>query len=583
MPVNKLGTASVSVEADTTGFGKGLPAKLKAALSGTEREAKRAGRRIGREIIDGIGEEIIRKTPALRAKINAMLRGIKVTAKVNVDVDVSTDNDRASKLAERLKGKIEGQITGSLKSASNGIQGIFGRLMPKSVQTAALVVSLASIIGTVLAGATNALGRELLNVVKLSGFLPSILAAAAITAVTLKVGLLGVSDALQAVFSRDPEKLDEALKKLTPSARAFVLEVNKALPVFDRIKAVTQEAMFRPLNGLVTNIINNLGPTVTAGMERVATSLGNMVATVGMLFTDPKMKPLIDSIFRGAADLLDKLGGPLSRVLESLLLAAGAAMPSLGKLGDTVGGLLDKFATWLNNAIADGRFQGWLDSALRTFNDVLNVVKELAKLFGVLFDDANKEGKSFLEIIADMIRDFREFVQSREGQYAFEGIATAAKIAGAILIGIIAIFGVMVAAVGSFVNAVASAVSWLDRLLNRIPGLNALSGFSIGSGTSVNRFNPGHRASGGIIERPELSTLGEDGREVVIPLTRPGRARQLAEQSGLTRMLPDAGTRIVSQKFYLGEEEVRARMVETVERTVNGAVMDATYGTRSAA
>jgi hypothetical protein len=44
-------------------------------------------------------------------------------------------------------------------------------------------------------------------------------------------------------------------------------------------------------------------------------------------------------------------------------------------------------------------------------------------------------------------------------------------------------------------------------------------------------------AAGGIFSRATAAVIGEAGREVVIPLTRPTRARQLAEESGLLNVL----------------------------------------------
>ena len=44
-------------------------------------------------------------------------------------------------------------------------------------------------------------------------------------------------------------------------------------------------------------------------------------------------------------------------------------------------------------------------------------------------------------------------------------------------------------------------------------------------------------AAGAIITRPTLAAVGEAGREVVIPLTRPDRALHLARQSGLEQFI----------------------------------------------
>jgi hypothetical protein len=48
-------------------------------------------------------------------------------------------------------------------------------------------------------------------------------------------------------------------------------------------------------------------------------------------------------------------------------------------------------------------------------------------------------------------------------------------------------------------------------------------------------------ANGGIVYGPTRALIGEAGREVVIPLTRPQRAAELAERSGLLNLLARQG------------------------------------------
>lgn len=87
-------------------------------------------------------------------------------------------------------------------------------------------------------------------------------------------------------------------------------------------------------------------------------------------------------------------------------------------------------------------------------------------------------------------------------------------------------------------GAIASAISGTIRSqLNRIIG-------AINSGIAkVDGMLPGSLpripmlANGAILRQPTLFVGGEAGDEVVVPLTRPRRARELAEQSGLMRLL----------------------------------------------
>lgn len=577
-PAASLGKAQVTVEADLKTFGKGLAPKLKAALADTDREAKRAGRRIGSQIIDGIAAELQRKTPLLRRKINAMLRGIRVKAKVKVDVDVDKGSVKGAteSIAGRLRGHLSSETFGGLFSAARGLRGIMGKIGSNPAMLAA-AVSLLSLAATAAAGALNAAGREALNLVKAVGFVPAAISVAAATALTLKLAFIGVGDAVDAVFSRDPEKLQEALKGLTPAARHFVLELQKALPIFDKIKATAQQRFFAPLVGTVTMLTEALGPTVIAGVKDVATSLGMMFQQIGALFASEKTVTFLQRLFETTGNIITTLSGPITRLIGAFMSMAQAAFPGLEGVSTSVGDMIDRFAAWIEGAVADGRFQKWLDDAKETFGEVKDLTVELTKLFGVLFDDAQNEGSSFLTTTTDLIKSWREFAESNEGKLAMDGMATAAKIAGIILVGVLGTLWLMVAAVGSFVGAVERAIEALDRLAakNRaarfgIAGLGGLAGGLIAS-----------NADGSIVRRPTLSTLAEDGAEVVIPLTRPSRARQLAHQSGLDRMLGDSG-RPTTQIFYLGEEQIQARMIRTVDSVLADTVTDVAYGPRAA-
>jgi hypothetical protein len=51
--------------------------------------------------------------------------------------------------------------------------------------------------------------------------------------------------------------------------------------------------------------------------------------------------------------------------------------------------------------------------------------------------------------------------------------------------------------------------------------------------TAVTSSGMGARANGGIITKPEISLIGEAGTEVIIPLSRPNRAMELMQETGL--------------------------------------------------
>lgn len=91
-----------------------------------------------------------------------------------------------------------------------------------------------------------------------------------------------------------------------------------------------------------------------------------------------------------------------------------------------------------------------------------------------------------------------------------------------------------------------------------------------------------HLSRGDIVTSPTLALLGEQSKpEVVIPLTNPGRARQLAEQSGLTQMLQMATlTPVVNVTVMLGNGQILDVVDQRVDSKMNDQAQAYAFGAR---
>jgi hypothetical protein len=83
-------------------------------------------------------------------------------------------------------------------------------------------------------------------------------------------------------------------------------------------------------------------------------------------------------------------------------------------------------------------------------------------------------------------------------------------------------------------------------------------------------------ANGGIVYLPETVNVAESGPELILPLTKPARAAQLAEQSGLTKMLGSETNVMV----FIGDEQLEARMVRVVNGSNRSQALAMAQGTR---
>lgn len=81
-------------------------------------------------------------------------------------------------------------------------------------------------------------------------------------------------------------------------------------------------------------------------------------------------------------------------------------------------------------------------------------------------------------------------------------------------------------------------------------------------------------ADGGIVTRPTLGLVGEAGDEVVIPLSNPGRAQELMNQSGLSSMVDQ------TVNVFIGNDQIDAYIDSRIGMYQRMAARELVYGVR---
>ena len=122
-------------------------------------------------------------------------------------------------------------------------------------------------------------------------------------------------------------------------------------------------------------------------------------------------------------------------------------------------------------------------------------------------------------------------------------------------------FRAMLTPINSVLSAVNSVVSKIEWAIGRVQALTrAIQGRVVTEQQLNDTVRGGRipgRAAGGIVTGRQLSWLGEQGPEVVLPLNRPQRARQLMAQAGLSA---GSGVTITIQNMVVRDESDIARI-----------------------
>jgi len=312
----------------------------------------------------------------------------------------------------------------------------------------------------------------------LAGFLvliPPAIAVALAAVIPMVVAFHNFGDAISAVASGDIDKINEALKKLSPSARSVVKEFAKLLPQLRELQRSTQESFFQPLRGVLTLLVRNLLPTLRLGLGNVASALGEVASKFLIFMSQPKQVAMLNRLFAATTRILREWMDVLPAVFGGLGKAVDALLPAFEGINKWLAGAVKSFGDWLGKAAESGQLQAWLDDALATLREVWDLIKALGGVVGTLFGEFDDSGRDTIQTLTDLVNKWDAWLKSVEGQKELEH---AKEALGGLLSGLLA-FAHMIGVV------VHAAITFKDFIVG-IPGWISATAASIGS--AVGRF-----------------------------------------------------------------------------------------------
>lgn len=229
---------------------------------------------------------------------------------------LATDNlsrgfDRAAKSSKKLAGDLDG-----LEKAGKGVG-----LVTLAAGALALTKAMAPAAAAVAA-------------------LPAALVQAKVATTVFKVGVQNMGNAMKAVGSGDAKKLDEALKKLSPSARAFVKETVKLKKSFDPVQKAVQQRLFLGLDDDIGRLGRNSMPILRTGMVKVAGALNGIAKEAIKTANTPWFRGAVGKIFDSTAKSLTVLKGAVRPLMILIAKLATLGAPLLQRMtGWAVAGL----------------------------------------------------------------------------------------------------------------------------------------------------------------------------------------------------------------------------------------------------
>jgi phage-related protein len=404
-----------------------------------------------------------------------------------------TVSNLGSKISSSL-GSTIGQVGSSLGTVSGSVGG--------ALQFAAYGIAIPLVLG--LAGAVS----------QLVGALAALPAAAgvAVTAILpLVLAFHGFTDAIGAVLEGDPEKINEALKKLSPSAASVVKEFSALVKPFKEIQKLAQEALFKPLVGTLTQLATAVLPALRTGVPLVANAFGRMFEFISRAFSNGEFQGVLVNTFATTARIIEGITPELGRFAELFISLWQLGLPFVERFFSVLTRGFGVFNSFIEKSVNGGKVTGWLEKAWHVGSQLWQVFKQLSIYVGTLLGSFADEGTDTLDGIIAALAKANEYLKSTEGQETLHNLGVIVHWAGnafvflldnisaawSALNGFFAFIrgiGPFFAGIGRWfadlwddiVSGVSSAWTWIKNTV--VGAWNAIVNFFTSTGSSIGSF-----------------------------------------------------------------------------------------------
>jgi phage-related protein len=391
-------------------------------------------------------------------------------AEAEVDADTTAAEGRLAAVERQLS-----RLNGKTASVKVDVDKNFGAVLGQLGSLTGIFSKIAAGGAGIMASAQAVMGLSAV-VVDLSGLLGVAVGAAGVAGAafaTLKVGTMGMGDAMKAVGEGDAKKLNEAIAKLAPSARATVLAVAALKPAWDKLQLDVQQRLFAGLNKEVDALGKTYMPVLRAGMDGVADSTNKLITNTGNYLKSAQAVGNVRVIFDNTAksvSALQSVGTTLSSVFLNVASVGSSFLPQLAS-GFATAAL--NLSVFVDKAKQSGDLAAWMQSALDAASQLWQAIKNIGGALGGIFKASGADGAVFLQNLVQITGAITEMVNSVQGQEELSAFFAAASVVSGQLGEVLrtAVLPVLGQLIGSLAPLIAQLATGLAPILSALAPL----------------------------------------------------------------------------------------------------------------
>lgn len=338
--------------------------------------------------VDVDGDGAVRETRRIRQIVQKMVGAIQMTVGVNIAASVArirADMAIINKLVQGYNIRIPIEVVG------------ISKWLAILTAVSGLLLSMPHLIG-LIGGAFNYVAGAI-------AILPALLAGVVATIATVAVGMNGFMDAMSK--AGDPEKFEEALEKLTPSAQKAARALATMRQPLKDIRESVQEELFKGMDKSLI-LLNKLLPPIKTGLTGVAGGVRDMVKAWIQMATTKKSVEDTGIILKNVKDGFKEARPAAANFGKAMKDATVVGSTFLPRMGRAVSDVTGRFAKWAEEARESGKLEDMINNFIDKTKQLGRIIGDVVAGFRNIFNSV-RTGEDFLDIIERISQGFREW------------------------------------------------------------------------------------------------------------------------------------------------------------------------------
>ena len=242
----------------------------------------------------------------------------------------------------------------------------------------------------------------------------------------IKLGMMGVEDAVSAAFDTSEagaKKFDEALKKLSPNARAFAQQVRTMAPAFREFQQGIQDKLFADMAGELKSLSTAVMPVLRKNLGDTATTMNRMAQGASGAARELATNGTLGKAMAGANTGLTNLQKIPGQLVTGLGQLAAAGAPAFGRLTNAAGGFATNLNTRLTTAFKSGALEKAVNAAVGLLKDLGTVAANVFSTLGNIMGPVQAAGGGLIGTLVQITGALKTATGTKQFQAAIASLA----------------------------------------------------------------------------------------------------------------------------------------------------------------